>query len=45
MLYWDKYFILFFDDHSRMMIVMFLKEKLEAFQKFKKYLTKVKKET
>ena len=27
----DKYFILFFDDHSRMMTFMFLKEKLEAF--------------
>ena len=27
----ENYFILFVDDHSRMMIVMFLKEKLEAF--------------
>ena len=40
-----KYFILFFDDYSRMMIVMYLKEKSEAFQKFKWYLARVEKET
>ena len=28
----DKYFILFVDDYSRMMIVMCLKEKFEKFQ-------------
>ena len=27
----DKYFILFVDDYSRMMIVMFLKEKYDVF--------------
>ena len=31
----EKFFILFVDDYSRMMIVMYLKEKLEAFDKFK----------
>ena len=29
--YGDKYFILFVDDYSKMMIVMFLKEKIDAF--------------
>ena len=28
----DKYFVLFVDDYSRMMIVMFLKEKYDFFQ-------------
>src|SRR5271156_448738 len=41
----EKYFILFVDDHSRMMTVMFLKEKSEAFQKFRWYLARVDKET
>ena len=41
----DNFFILFVDDYSRMMIVMYLKEKLETFQKFKWYLTRVEKET
>ena len=41
----DKFFILFVDDYSRMMTVMYLKEKLEAFQKFKWYLARVEKET
>ena len=41
----DKYFILFFDDYSRMMNIMYLKDKFEAFQKFKWYLAKVEKET
>ena len=40
----EKNFILFVDDYSRMMIVMYLKEKLEALQKFKWYLTRVEKE-
>ena len=39
------FFILFVDDYSRMMTVMYLKEKLEAFQKFKWYLARVEKET
>ena len=41
----EKFLILFFDDYSRMMIVMYLKEKLEAFEKFKQYLARVEKET
>ena len=41
----EKLFILFVDDCSRMMIVMYLKEKLEAFDKFKWYLARVEKET
>ena len=40
-----KYFILFVDDYSRMMTIMYLKEKFEAFQKFKWYLVRVEKET
>lgn len=31
----DRYFMLLIDDYSRMMWVVFLKEKLEAFEKFK----------
>ena len=34
----------FVDDYSRMMIVMFLKKKFDAFQMFKWYLAKVEKE-
>ena len=41
----EKKFIIFVDDYSRMMIVMYLKEKLEAFEKFKWYLERVEKET
>ena len=41
----EIFFILFVYDYSRMMIVMYLKEKLEAFQKFKQYLARVEKET
>ena len=41
----DKYIILFVDDYSRMMTVMFLKHKLDAFQMFKWYLARVEKET
>ena len=40
-----KKFILFVDDYSRMMTVMYLREKLEAIEKFKWYLTRVEKET
>jgi hypothetical protein len=40
----DKFFIIFVDYYSRMMIVMYLKEKSEAFQKFKWYLARVEKE-
>ena len=41
----DKYILLFVDDYSRMMIVMFLKQKYDAFQMFKWYLARVEKET
>ena len=40
-----KKIILFVDDYSRMMTIMYLKDKPEAFQKFKWYLTRVEKET
>ena len=40
----DKYFILFVDYYSRMMTIMYLKDNSEAFQKFKWYLARVKKE-
>ena len=40
----DRYIMLFLDDYSRMMIVIFLKQKLDAFQMFKWYLAKVEKE-
>ena len=35
---------MFVDDYSRMMTVMYLREKLEAFEKFKWYLARVEKE-
>ena len=41
----DRYIMLFLDDYSRMMKVMFLKQKLYAFQMFKWYLARVEKET
>ena len=41
----EKIFIFFVDDYSRMMIVMYLREKPEAFEKFKWYLARVEKET
>ena len=41
----EKLFILFVDDYSRMMTVMYLREKSEAFEKFKWYLERVEKET
>ena len=40
----DKYIILFIDDYSRMMTVIFLKQKFDAFQMFKWYLARVEKE-
>ena len=40
----DKFFILFFNDFFRMIIVMYLKEKSEAFKKFKWYSARVEKE-
>lgn len=41
----DKYFILFVDDFSKMMIVMFIKEKYGAFQMFRFYFYRVENET
>ena len=41
----DKYIMLLVDDYSRMMTVMFLKQKSDAFQMFKWYLERVEKET
>ena len=41
----EKFFILFVDDYSKMMTVIYLKEKSKAFQKFKWYLARVEKET
>ena len=41
----EYFFILFVDDYSRMMTVMYLREKSEAFEKFKWYLARVEKET
>ena len=40
----EKFSILFVDDYSRMMIVMYLREKSEAFDKFEWYLARVEKE-
>ena len=40
----DKYFILFVDDYSRMVTIMYLKDKSKAFQKFKWNLASVEKE-
>lgn len=37
----DRYFMLLIDDYSRMMWVVFLKEKSEAFDKFKIFKAKV----
>ena len=37
--------MIFVDDYSRMMTVMFLKQKFDAFQMFKWYLARVEKET
>ena len=35
---------MFVDEYSRMMVVMYLKEKFEAFKMFKWYLARVEKE-
>ena len=40
----DKYIMLLVDDYSRMMTVMFLKHKSDAFQMFKWYVARVEKE-
>ena len=40
----DKYIMIFVDDYSRMMIVIFLKHKFDAFQMFKWYFARVEKE-
>ena len=40
----DKYVILFVDDYSRMMTIMFLKKTFDAFQMSKWFLARVKKE-
>ena len=40
----DKYIMLFVDDYSRMMAVMFLKKKFDAFQMFKWFLEIFEKE-
>ena len=40
----DRYFMLFIDDFSRMIWIVYLKENLETFHMFKVYKEKVKKE-
>ena len=40
----EKFFLLFVENYSRMNIVMYLREKLEAFEKFKWYLARFEKE-
>ena len=42
--YGARYYILFVDDYSRMMVVMYLKDKSKGFQKFKWYIARVDKE-
>ena len=42
--YRDRYFILFMDDYSRMMTMIFLKSKYDTFHLFKWYLARVEKE-
>ncbi len=37
--------MLFVDEYSRMMTIMFLKQKTDAFQMFKWYLARVERET
>jgi hypothetical protein len=41
----ERYFILFIDDYSKMMWVTFLREKLEAFDKFKIFKAKLENES
>lgn len=43
--YGDRYFIMFVDDYTRLMTIMFLKEKSKLFKMFKWYTEKVEKET
>ena len=43
--YGERYFILFVDDFCRMMWVTYLREKLEAFDKFKLFKEKVENES
>ena len=43
--YEERYFMVFVDDFTRMMWVAFLKEKLEAFEKFKIFKNKVENES
>ena len=40
-LYGERYFMIFVDDFTRMMWVEFLKEKFEAFEKFKIFMNRV----
>ena len=40
----DRYIMLFLDNYSRMMTIMLLKKKSDAFKMFKWYLTRVEKE-
>ena len=40
----EFFLILFVDDYSKMMTIMYLREKSEAFEKFKWYLARVEKE-
>ena len=42
--YGARYYILFVDGYSRMMVVRYLKEKFEEFKMFKWYLARVEKE-
>ena len=41
----EYYFMLFIDDYTRMTWAKFIKEKLEAFEKFKIFKAKVENET
>ena len=41
----DKYIMLFVDEYSRMMTIMFLEQKTNGFQMFKWYVARVEKET
>ena len=41
----DKYIMMHVDDYSRMMTIMFLKQKSDAFQMLKWHLARVEKET
>lgn len=41
----DRYFILYIDDYSRMMTIIFMKLKSHAFDMFKWYIARVEKQT